>query len=175
MSGEVKEMVATRSGVSPATTKRAAKAMHERGELIIQTHGFPRSTRWALSVGSQLEPTASSISATPFGGRVEPQATDLTPEPPSGERLSNEVIARLRAGVAAANELARYDPTAASLAWRDLATEHGMTPAAIMAVVLDPSCRAPSASDPKRRAVRVALVAECGRGKTATEHRAKGD
>jgi putative DNA primase/helicase len=78
-SQEVKVRVKAELGCSPATVKRAAKRMQERGELTVEEGGFPRTTTWALPVGSRpTEPTGRT------GGEPIEQSSSPEPDPAVG-------------------------------------------------------------------------------------------
>lgn len=55
-SREVKAQVVAELGSGKRTVERAAERMAGRGELIIESGGFPRTTTWALHSGATTEP-----------------------------------------------------------------------------------------------------------------------
>jgi AAA domain len=63
-SREVKTAVADELDCTRRTIERAAKRMHDRGELTIDQGGFPRTTTWRLAVAT------TSVATSSYHGRV---------------------------------------------------------------------------------------------------------
>jgi len=66
-SREVKATVADELQCARKTVERAAVRMNERAELTIESGGFPRSTTWALAVGTDSVGTSSTTVRGPTG------------------------------------------------------------------------------------------------------------
>jgi hypothetical protein len=85
-SREVKTAVMDELSCSEPTVKRAAKRMADRGEIIVEQTGFPRTTTWRLAVGSRPsrvtpfppgDPTGENGSTKPNSG--SPSSSGITP------------------------------------------------------------------------------------------------
>jgi hypothetical protein len=72
---DVKEQVADQLKCSYRTVERAATAMRERGHLIIESEGFPRTTTWTLPTSPDSD--ATTATTTPDTPRVATEQTRI--------------------------------------------------------------------------------------------------
>jgi hypothetical protein len=89
-SREIKQAVTAEIGCSRQTVERAAKRLAERGELVVESGGFPRRTTWALTVASGSSEAAEATGREATGETGIPEPNQGTPAPqsphvPSGE------------------------------------------------------------------------------------------
>jgi hypothetical protein len=80
----VKGTVTAELGCSRRTVERAATQMHARGELTIESSGFPRTTTWRLTVAT------ATVATSPVSVGVATDVTDVTEPNPDPSRDSRD-------------------------------------------------------------------------------------
>ncbi len=94
----VKKKVADELDCSPKTVERAAMKMRDRGNLEVETGGFPKTTTWALASGDRQ---GTAVGTSPNTKRVPTDRRDI----PSGiPASSGDIRDSLQAGVPTAGE-----------------------------------------------------------------------
>jgi hypothetical protein len=84
---EVKDQVAAERDCSRRSVERAAGKMQERGELAIESIGFPRRTVWSLVVPARAGSGATGATGSDSGAKPPSDkgfSSGATPEPPNG-------------------------------------------------------------------------------------------
>jgi len=97
-SREVKAAIVAELGCSRRTIERAAVEMQGRGDLIIESAGWPRTTTWSLATGTSSDsgvatPPDAPCVATKESGSTEPNVTPRATSRDSGDTLHAREVA----------------------------------------------------------------------------------